>query len=283
MIVVTGATGKLGRHVVEGLLKKVPAKEVAVAVRDAAKAADLAARGVTVRAADYAKPETLASALAGAERLLLISSSELGQREAQHKAVVAAAKAAGVKLLAYTSLLRADTARISLAAEHRATEEAIRASGIPYVFLRDGWYLENYTENLGSALSHGVILGSAGEGRVAAASRADYAAAAVEALTGAGHAGRTYELAGDRSFSMAELAAEVSRASGRPVAYRDLPEKEYAAALAGFGLPVAVAEMLADADAALGRGELDAHGDDLRRLIGRPTTTLAEAVAAALA
>lgn len=283
MIVVTGATGKLGRHVVEGLLKKVPAREVAVAVRDPGKAADLAARGVDVRTADYTRPETLAAAFSGAGKVLLISSSELGQRQAQHEAVVAAAKQAGVGLLAYTSLLRAGTARISLAAEHAATEAAIRASGLPFVFLRNGWYLENYTENLAPALQHGAILGSAGEGRVAAASRADYAAAAVETLTGEGHAGRTYELAGDASFTMSVLAAEVARQSGRPVVYRNLPEKEYAAALAGFGLPRALAEMLADADVALGRGELDVAGDDLRRLAGRPTTTLSEAVAAALA
>lgn len=283
MIVVTGATGKLGRHVVEGLLKKVPAGRIAVAVRDPKKAADLAARGIEVRAADYARPESLSTAFAGAGKVLLISSSELGQRQAQHEAVVSAAKGAGVRLLAYTSLLHADTAKISLAAEHRATEAAIRASGLPYVFLRNGWYLENYTENLAPALQHGAILGSAGEGRVAAAIRADYAAAAVEALTGEGHAGRAYELAGDEAFTMAFLAAEVARQCGKAVVYRNLPEKEYAAALAGFGLPRAVAEMLADADVALERGELDDASGDLGRLIGRPTTPLSEAVAAALA
>lgn len=283
MIVVTGVTGKLGRHVVEGLLKKVPASQVAVAVRDPRKAADLAARGVAVRQADYARPESLGPALAGAEEVLLVSSSELGKREAQHLAVVEAARKAGVRLLAYTSLLRTDTARISLASEHKATEAAIRASGVPYVFLRNGWYLENYTENLAAALSHGVILGCAGEGRVSAASRSDYAAAAVEALTGAGHAGRTYELAGDGAFSMAELAAEFSRRSGKPVGYRNLAEKEYAAALVGFGLPTPVADMLADADVALERGELYDASGALGRLIGRPTTTLLQAVAAALA
>ena len=183
MILITGATGKLGRQVLAQLLEKVPARDVAVAVRDPKKAADLAAKGVDVRYADYAKPETLSTALAGVEKLLLISSSEVGQRAPQHAAAIDAAKKAGVKLLVYTSILHADTSHMSLASEHLATEKAIRASGIPHAFLRNGWYIENYTENLGSALAHGVMAGSAKDGKVAAATRADYAAAAVAVLT----------------------------------------------------------------------------------------------------
>ncbi len=283
MIVVTGATGNLGRHVIEGLLRKVPASEVVVAVRNPEKAADLAARGVGVRQADYSKPETLADAFKGADKVLLISSSEVGQREKQHRAVLdALKKTGGVRLLVYTSLLHADTSGISLAPEHKATEEAIRASGIPYVFLRNGWYLENYTENLAPALQHGAFIGSAGEGRIAAAARRDFADAAVAVLTSAGHDNKTYELVGDQSFTMAEVAAEVSRRANKQIVYKDLPPEQFNAALSGAGLPAPVVEMLVSADLGIARGELDDSSHDLSRLIGRPTTPLADAVAAAL-
>ncbi|WP_242393555.1 SDR family oxidoreductase [Anaeromyxobacter oryzisoli] len=282
MIVVTGATGHLGHLVVEGLLEKVPAREIAAVARNPDKARDLAARGVEVRQADYSKPETLGRALAGGEKVLLISSSEVGKRAAQHAAVIDAAKRAGVRLLAYTSLLRAQTSRMALAEEHKATEAAIRASGLPHVFLRNGWYLENYTENLAPALQHGAIVGSAGTGRVAAAARADYAAAAVAVLTGAGQPKEIYELAGDVPFTMAELAAEVSRQAGKPVRYQDLPPAQYEAVLTGAGLPGPFAKILADSDVWAAQGDLDDSTGELRRLIGRPTTTLAAAVAAAL-
>lgn len=282
MIVVTAATGKLGRLVVEGLLAKVPARELAVAVRDPGKAKDLAARGVEVRRADYSRPETLGPALAGAQKLLLVSSSEVGQRAAQHAAVIDAAKRGRVGLLAYTSLLRAETSKLGLAAEHRETERALRAAGLPFVLLRNGWYIENYTEHLAPALQHGAIVGSAGGGRVAAATRADYAAAAVAVLTGSGHEGRVYELAGDHPFTMAELAAEVSRRAGKTIAYRDLPPAEYKAVLTGAGVPGPYADLLVDSDLGIAKGELDDSTGDLRRLLGRPTTPLAEAVAAAL-
>lgn len=282
MIVVTGATGHLGRLVVEGLLAKVPAGRIVAAVRSPEKAADLAAKGVVVRRADYASPETLPAALEGAEKVLLVSSSEVGKRAEQHLAVVKAAKQARVPLLAYTSLLRAGTSRMGLAAEHKATEEAIRASGLRYVLLRNGWYTENYTEHLGPVLQHGAILGSAKDGRVAAATRADYAAAAVAVLTTEGHAGRIYELAGDAPFTMPELAAEVSRQSGKRIVYQDMPREQYKAALLAAGLPEGYAELLADSDVGISRGDLDDDGGDLRRLIGRATTTLAVAVKAAL-
>lgn len=282
MILVTAATGKLGRLVVSGLLEKVPAKDLAIAVRDPNKAADLAARGVQVRQADYSKPETLGPALKGVDTVLLISSSEVGQRTRQHQAVVDAAKKAGVRLLAYTSVLHADTSGLALATEHKATEEAIRASGLPFVFLRNGWYTENYTENLAPALAHGAIIGSSGEGRVAAATRADYAAAAVAVLTSQGHENKVYELAGDTAFTATELAAEVSRQSGKSVLYKDLPQADYARALVGVGVPAPFAEILADSDAGAARGELNDSSGDLRRLIGRPTTPLAQSVAAAV-
>jgi NAD(P)H dehydrogenase (quinone) len=281
MIVVTGASGHLGRLVVQSLLQKLPAREVVAAVRSPDKAKDLAARGVEVRVADYARPETLGPALAGAEKVLLVSSSEVGQRAAQHAAVVKAAKAAGVKLLAYTSILRAPTSRLVLAAEHQATEEAIRASGLAHVFLRNGWYLENYTEHLAPALQHGALVGSAGDGRIAAAARADYADAAVALLTGKVEK-EAYELGGDRPFTMAELAAEVSRHAGKAIAYRDLPPDQYRAVLTGAGLPPPVADVYVDADVQASKGDLDDASGELRRLIGRPTTPLADAVRAAL-
>lgn len=280
MIVVTGATGHLGRLVLEQLLQRVPASEVAVAVRNVEKAADLAARGVDVRHADYDQPQTLERAFDGATKVLLISANEMGKRAAQHRNAVAAIKASGARLLAYTSILNADTSGIGLAKEHLDTENVVRASGVPFVILRNGWYIENYTENLGPALQYGAIAGSAGAGRVAAATRADYAAAAVEVLTGEGHEGRVYELAGDAPFTMEELAAEVSRHAGKPVAYNDLPPAAYRDLLLGAGLPAPVAEMLVDADLGLGRGELLNESGDLRRLIQRPTTPLADGVRA---
>jgi NAD(P)H dehydrogenase (quinone) len=283
MIVVTGASGKLGHHVINGLLKKVPAGQIVAAVRSLEKSADLAALGVQVRQADYAKPETLASAFAGAEKVLLISSNELGQRVAQHQAVIDAAVAAKVKLFVYTSLLRADTSKLMLAPEHVATEEMVRASGLPFVILRNGWYLENHTEALGPALEHGAILGAANDGRFAASTREDYALAAVAVLTGAGHEKKVYELAGDESYTLTDLADEVSRAAKTIVVYRNLTQKEYESALLGFGLLAPVAGILADSDAGAAKGELDSKSRDLHTLLGRATIPLADAVRAAVA
>lgn len=282
MIVVTGATGHLGRYVVEELIKKVPPSSVVAAVRAPEKAADLAARGVVVRRADYDVPATVVDALSGASQVLLISANVVGRRLPQHLAVIEAAKKVGARQLAYTSILRADTSKLKLAEEHRATEEAITASGIPFVFLRNGWYFENYTEALSSALARGEIVGSAGQGRIAAASRLDYALAAVEALTKR-HENRIHALGGDASFSMSELASEVTRQSGKEVVYRDLSPAEHRDVLVGAGLPPVVAEILVDADQGIQKGELDHPGDGLRRLIGRPTTSLTDAVAEGLA
>jgi NAD(P)H dehydrogenase (quinone) len=282
-VVVTGATGQLGRLVVEALLDRgVPAAGIVAAGRNVEKLDDLAARGVQVRQIDFTEPATLAEAFAGAEKVLLVSSSEVGQRAAQHRNAIAAAREAGVGLLAYTSIAKADTTSMLLAAEHRETEEAVRESGIPFVFLRNGWYLENYTAQLPVTLEHGAVLGSGGDGKVSAATRADFAAAAAEVLVGDGHAGQVYELGGDEAFTLPELAAEVTRQSGTEVVYRDLPVDEYKQVLVGVGLPEPAAAVLADSDLGIARGELFVDSGDLSRLIGRPTTPLASAVASAL-
>ena len=278
MIVVTGATGQLGRLVIAALLKKVPAAEIIAAVRSPEKAKDLAALGVQVREADYGKPATLDKAFAGADKLLLISSSEVGQRASQHKAVIAAAGRAGVKLVAYTSILHADTSPLGLAEEHRATEAMLQDSGLPFVLLRNGWYTENYAVSIPAALAHGAILGSVGKGRISSAARIDYAEAAAVVLTTEGQAGKVYELAGDDSYTLADLAAEVTRQSGKAVVYKDLPQADYKAALLGFGLPEPIAELLSDSDASAAKGGLFDDAGVLGKLIGRRTTPLATVV-----
>jgi NAD(P)H dehydrogenase (quinone) len=284
LLTVTGATGHLGRLIVEDLLARgVAAGDIVAAVRTPEKAGGLAERGVTVREADYESPETLAAAFSDTDRLLFISGSEVGRREAQHRNVVEAALTAGVNHVAYTSILGADTSGVILAREHQATERMLAESGLPHTLLRNGWYLENYTATLGTALEHGALLGSAGEGRISAAARADYAGAAAAVLTGDGHTGQVYELAGDTAFTMAELAAIVTEVSGTAVTYQDLPPEDHAATLASVGLPEELAKVLADSDQGVKRGELASDSTDLARLLGRPTTTPAEAVRAALA
>ncbi|MEW2257669.1 SDR family oxidoreductase [Streptomyces sp. NPDC047869] len=280
-IVVTGATGHLGRHVVEQLLEKVPAGEITAVVRDEAKAAGLAARGVRLAVADYNAPETFDGLFRAGDRVLLISGNEFDKgRVQQHQVVIDAAKAAGVALLAYTSAPGTLTA--ALADDHRATEAALLASGLPYSLLRNGWYHENYTENLAPVLEHGAVVQAAGDGRVSSASRADYAAAAVAVLTGEGHENSTYELGGDEAWSFAEYAAELSRRTGREIAYTPVPVETLESILAGAGLPGPLTAVLAGVDASIEKGELVVSTGDLSRLTGRPTTPLAEAVAAAL-
>jgi NAD(P)H dehydrogenase (quinone) len=288
MIVITGANGQLGRLVIQALLQRgVAPGQIVAAVRSPAKAADLAAQGLQVREADYNRPETLDGALAGATQLLLISSSEVGQRLPQHRAVVEAARRAGVAHLAYTSLLHADRSPLGLAAEHVATEALIAASGLPHTLLRNGWYTENYLASVPAALQHGAFIGSAGEGRIASAARADYAAAAAAVLTrpapSSAAASTVLELAGDGSYTLAELAAELSRRSGRSIPYVNLPQADFAAALKGAGLPGPLAELLADSDAGAAQGGLLDDGRQLSALIGRPTEPLAEGLARVLA
>jgi len=283
MIAITGATGQLGRLVIQNLLKAVPASQIVAAVRSPEKAADLAALGVQVRRADYAQPATLEAAFQGVDKLLLISSSEVGQRAAQHAAVIAAAQMTGVKLLAYTSILRADSSPLGLAAEHKETEAMLRDSGLPHVLLRNGWYTENYAASVPAALQYGAVMGSAQSGRIASAARADYAAAAAAVLTKDGQAGKVYELAGDTAYTLAAFAAEIAQQSGKPVVYNDLPEAAYAAALVQVGLPEGFAALLADSDVGASKGALFDDSHQLSQLIGRPTTPLAEVVKAALA
>lgn len=283
MFAVTGATGQLGRLVIDALLKKVPAGEIVAAVRTPAKAADLAARGVVVRQADYSQPETLAAAFAGIDKLLLISGSEVGQREAQHKAVIEAARTAGVSFIAYTSLLHADRSPLGLGVEHRATEALLQASGLPFALLRNGWYSENYAASIAPALAHHTFIGAAGEGRIASAARQDYADAAAEVLTRDNQAGKVYELAGDDSYTLAQFAAEIAAQSGEKVDYVNLSQQEFASALKAAGLPEGLAEMLADSDAGAEQDGLFDDSHQLSQLIGRPTTPYQDVIGAALA
>ncbi|WP_030687978.1 NmrA family NAD(P)-binding protein [Streptomyces globisporus] len=284
-IVVTGATGQLGRLVISELLTRVPAESVVAVVRDKARAADLAERGVELRVADYSEPETLAGTFEAGDRVLLISGSEVGQRVAQHAAVVSAAKAAGVAQLAYTGVLGGPEADFALADEHKATEELILASGLPYTFLRNGWYSENYTANLAPVLAHGAVVANAGEGRIASAARADYAAAAAAVLTGPAeeHLNRAYELSGDTAWSLAEYAAEVAAQTGREITYSDVPAATHLEILTGAGVPRPFAEILVDVDRAVAGGALALRTGDLARLTGRPTTPIAVSIKEALA
>jgi len=283
-IIITAATGHLGRLVVEELLRRgVPGGEVVATGRDTSRLADLADRGVQVRRADYTDPASLREAFTGAQRLLLVSSSEVGSRLEQHRNAITAAGDAGVGLLAYTSMLHAGTATTTLARDHRATELVLAESGLPHVLLRNGWYVENYTDQLPTFLAHGIA-GAAGDGLVSAATRQDYAEAAAAVLTAAASAGATYELGGD-PFTLTELAAVISAAVGQPVGYTDLSEADYRGVLLAAGLPEPYAALLADADRGMRAGELlveGTHRDDLRDLIGRSVTPLADAVGAAL-
>lgn len=278
MIAITGATGQLGQHVIENLLKTVPASQIVAIVRNPAKAATLSLQGITVRQADYTDEAAFTTALQGIDKLLLISSSEVGQRTPQHRNVINAAKSARVKFIAYTSLLHADTSPLGLADEHVATEKMLAESGLNYALLRNGWYSENYLASAPAALEHGVFIGAAGDGKIAAATRADYAAAAARVISEEGHAGKIYELAGDEGWTLSQLAAELAQQSGKKVVYQNLSEADFAAALKGFGLPAGLAEMLADSDVGASKGGLFDDSHTLSTLIKRPTTSLAESV-----
>ena len=278
MIAITGATGQLGQHVIESLLKTVPASQIVAIVRNPAKATALSQQGITVRQADYSDEAAFTTALQGIDKLLLISSSEVGQRAPQHRNVINAAKAAHVKFIAYTSLLHADRSPLGLADEHVATEKMLAESGIAYALLRNGWYTENYLASAPAALEHGVFIGAAGEGKIASATRADYAAAAARVISEDGHAGKIYELAGDAGWTLSQLAAELAKQSGKKVVYQNLSEADFAAALKGVGLPAGLADMLADSDTGASKGGLFDDSHTLSELIGRPTTSLADSV-----
>ncbi|KGN34826.1 quinone oxidoreductase [Knoellia sinensis KCTC 19936] len=280
----TGATGQLGRLAVDSLLDRgIAPTDLVALVRDPAKAADLTDKGVDVRVGDYEDPASLDRALAGVDRLLLVSGSEFGRRAVQHQNVIDAAVRAGVEFVAYTSITRADSSPLQLAVEHKATEEALAASGLPHTLLRNGWYLENYTAQIPVQLEHGAVLGAAGDGRISAATRADFADAAAAVITGEGHAGQTYELAGDTAFTLDEYAAELTSVAKTPVSYRDLTVEDYTSALVQAGVPEPFAAVLADSDHGIKQGALHAESGDLSRILGRPTTTPAQAIRAAIA
>ncbi|RUM48602.1 MAG: NAD(P)-dependent oxidoreductase [Marinomonas sp.] len=283
MILVTGASGQLGNLVINSLLAKgVAADQIVAAVRSPEKATALQERGVVVREADYTDPASLKAAMNGVKRVVLVSSSEVGQRAAQHQNVIDAAQATGVELLAYTSILHADTSPLALAEEHVATEAALKASNVPHVVLRNGWYSENYTMSAGMAVEHGAVLGSAGEGKYSTAARADYADAAATVITSEDQAGKVYELAGDEAFTLAQYAAYIAKISGKEVVYQDLPEAEYAKVLVEVGLPEGFAAVLADSDVGASKGGLFDDSQTLSKLIGRPTTPIQDSIKLAL-
>ena len=283
MIAVTGANGQLGKLVIKSLLEKVDANTVVALVRNPDNAQDLAKLGVQVRQADYNQPATLAPALKGVNKLLLISSSEVGQRAVQHQAVIEAVKGSDVSLLAYTSILKADSSPMMLAQEHKLTEQAIHAAKIPAVILRNGWYNENLSQNLAGVLQSGVVASAAQDGRFSSASRADYAQAAANVLTSPqSQAGKIYELAGDASFSQQEFADDVSKQSKQTIQYMNLSEKDLAQALVGHGLPEGLADVLADSDVQAKEGWLFDDGGALSALIGRNTTSISQSIKEAL-
>lgn len=278
MIAITGATGQLGQHVIANLLNTTAASQLVAVVRNPAKAEALSQKGIVVRQADYGDEAALTKALQGVDKLLIISSSEVGQRAPQHRNIINAAKAAGVKFIAYTSLLHADKSPLGLHVEHVETEKMLADSGIPYALLRNGWYTENYLASAPPALEHGVFIGAAGDGKIASATRADYAAAAARVIAEEGHAGKVYELAGDHGWTLSELAAELAKQSGKKVVYQNLSQADFAAALKSVGLPAGLADMLADSDVGASKGGLFDDSHTLSKLIGRPTTPLAESV-----
>lgn len=278
MIAITGATGLLGQHVIENLLQTVPAGQIVAIVRNPAKGASLSRKGISVRQADYNDEASLIRALQGVEKLLLISSSEIGQRVTQHRNVINAAKSANVKFIAYTSLLHADTSPLSLHTEHVETEKMLADSGILYTLLRNGWYTENYLASVPAALEHGVFIGAAGDGKIASAARADYAAVAARVISEDGHAGKVYELAGDEAWTLSHLAKELTEQSGKNVVYQNLSQADFVAALKNAGLPDKLSEMLADSDIGASEGGLFDDSHTLSKLIGRSTTTFAESI-----
>lgn len=276
---VTGATGQLGNWVVAKLKERTSAENIVALVRNPEKVTD---EGIEARAFDYDKPEGLAESLKGIDTLLLISGSEIGQRARQHNNVINAAKEAEVNWIVYTSLLHADTTSISLAGEHVATEKALAESGIPYTILRNGWYTENYTGSVPGSVEAGAFVGSAGDGKISSAARVDYAEAAAVVLTSEGQEGKVYELAGDISYTLSDLAKEVSKQTGKDIPYQNLPEDDFAGVLKKVGLPEGIAAAIAGWDVSASKGDLFEDGHNLSKLIGRPTKALSEVVKTAL-
>ena len=272
---ITGATGQLGQLVVQKLKDKNPDAKLVALVRNPDKAKPL---GIEAKAFDYEQPEALPKALEDIDRLVFISGSEIGKRETQHKNVINAAKQAQVKQIAYTSLLHADTSSMIIAPEHLATEKMLQDSGIPHTILRNGWYTENYTAGLKQAVEQGAIIGSAGDGKISSATREDYAEAIAETIINDDHTGKTYELAGDQTFTMQDLAAEVSKQTGKNIEFVNLPEAEYAQKLQEIRLPEGMAKAFASLDYSASKNDLHDESGELARLINRPTTSLSQAV-----
>ncbi|HEK0622940.1 MAG: SDR family oxidoreductase [Proteus mirabilis] len=282
MIAITGATGLLGQQVVESLLQTVPANQIVAFARDVKKGATLSQKGVLVRQADYNDKASLITALQGVDKLLLISSSDVGKRTVQHRNVIEAAKSADVQFIVYTSILHADRSPLSLHVEHVETEKMLADSGLSYTLLRNGWYTENYLASVPAALEHGIFLGAAGDGKIASATRADYALAAARVISEEGHIGKVYELAGDEAWTLEQLAKELTKQSGKQVIYNNLSQADFVAALKTAGLPDKLSNMLADSDIGASKGGLFDDSHTLSKLIGRPTTTLAESIKAIL-
>lgn len=282
MIAITGATGLLGQHVIENLLQTVPANQIVAFARDVKKGSSLSQKGVLVRQADYNDKASLITALQGVDKLLLISSSEVGKRTIQHRNVIEAAKSADVQFIAYTSILHADRSPLSLHVEHVETEKMLADSGISYTLLRNGWYTENYLASVPAAIEHGVFLGAAGDGKIASATRADYALAAARVISEERHIGKVYELAGDEAWTLEQLAKELTKQSGKQVIYNNLSQADFVAALKTAGLPDKLSNMLADSDIGASKGGLFDDSHTLSKLIGRRTTTLAESIKAIL-
>ncbi|WP_428241174.1 SDR family oxidoreductase [Gynuella sp.] len=283
MIAITGATGQLGQLVIKHLLQRTSADNVVALARNLDKAKDLQDLGVEVRQADYSQPDTLATALKGVTKLLLISSSEVGQRVPQHKHVIDAAKQAGVELVAYTSLLNADSSPLALAEEHIATEAYLKEAGVPHVLLRNGWYTENYLASIAPALANGGFIGCAKDGKISSATREDYAEAAAVVLTlDAPQGGKVYELSGDESYTLTELCAMISEESGKTIPYINMEEAEFAKALEGAGIPAPFAALLANSDTGVSKGGLFDESHTISTLTGHPTASLRQMVKAYL-
>jgi NAD(P)H dehydrogenase (quinone) len=278
---VTGASGQLGRKVLDALLERVDASTIVALARDPARLSDYSAKGIEVRQADYDDPASLARGLEGVDRVLLISGNAVGQRERQHGNVIEAARKAGVEYIAYTSILNAADSKLALAPEHVATEKLLESGGLNYDLLRSGWYSENFVGGLPQQVEAGVIYGASGDGRYSTATRGDIAAGAAAALVGS-KGGNVYEMAGDESWTMSEFAEEVSRRSGKPVTYVNQSEADYAKTLESAGLPPPVAAMLASTSALAGEGALENNDRQLSQLSGQPTTPIGEVIGAAL-
>ena len=277
-MLVTGATGKFGTKVVETLLKTVPASQLAVSVRKPEKAEGLRARGVEVRQGDFDHPQSLDSAFAGIDRLLIISADGDNEtRIRQHRDAVAAAERAGVKFIAYTSLVNATESKNLFAPTHQATEEAILKTGIPYSFLRNNWYLENEIPGIQGVLAGAPWVTSAGDGRVGWALQQDYAEAAATVLSGNGHENKIYELSG-KSLTQEEFVSLLGSVLGKEVTVQQVDDTTYADIMKNAGIPDFVIPILVDIQKSIREGTLDFESNDFEKVLGRPATPIKEAL-----